>query len=62
VDPEIHFLWNGKCEASLWTIDGKRLIQAFTENVRETYVIKRKKVKDDLSDPTVNQTGQANHV
>lgn len=25
-DAEVHFLWNGKCEASLWTIDGKRLI------------------------------------
>ena len=62
VDPEIHFLWNGKCEGSLWTIDGSRLIQAFTENVRETYVIKRKEVKDDLSDPSVNKTGEANRV
>jgi alpha-mannosidase len=56
-DPEIHFLWNGKCEGSLWTIDGTRLIQAFTENEREIYVIKRKDVKDDLADPTVNKTG-----
>ncbi len=62
VDPEIHFLWNGKCEASIWTIDGSRLIQAFTENVRETYIIKRKDIKDDLQDPSVNKTGQANRV
>ena len=61
-DAEVHFLWNGKCEASLWTIDGLRLIQAFTENVRETYIIKRKDIKDDLSDPSVNQTGAGNRV
>ncbi len=25
-EEEIHFLWNGKCEGALWTIDGKRLL------------------------------------
>ena len=23
---EVHFIWNGKCEASLYTIDGGRLL------------------------------------
>jgi hypothetical protein len=53
-ESEVHFLWNGKCEASLWTIDGKRILQAFTENVRETYIVKRNGIKDDLQDQTVN--------
>ena len=25
-ESEVHFLWNGKCEASLWTIDGLHLL------------------------------------
>ena len=56
-ESEIHFLWNGKCEASLYTIDGTKLLQAFTENVREKYVIKRPDVKDDFTDMEVNKTG-----
>jgi alpha-mannosidase len=40
-EQEVHFVWNGKCEASLYTIDGAKMVQAFTENVREKYVIKR---------------------
>ena len=53
-ESEVHFLWNGKCEASVWTIDGKRLLQAFTENVRETYIVKRAGIKDDFSDLSIN--------
>ena len=53
-ESEVHFLWNGKCEASLWTIDGKRILQAFTENVRETYIVKRPGIKDDLQDHSIN--------
>ena len=55
-ESEVHFLWNGKCEASLWTIDGKHLLQAFTENVRETYILMRPDIKDDFKDPSINQT------
>jgi alpha-mannosidase len=53
-DKEVHLLWNGKCEAAIYTIDGARLLSAITENVREIYLIKRKGIKDDLKDLTVN--------
>lgn len=56
-EKEVHFLWDGKCEASLYTIDGSKMLQAFTENVREAYIIKRQGVKNDLTDPNVNKTG-----
>jgi alpha-mannosidase len=26
VTEEVHFLWNGKCEGSLYTLDGSRLL------------------------------------
>lgn len=41
LNKEVHLIWNSKCEAALYTIDGRKLLQAFTENVREKYVIKR---------------------
>ena len=56
-DKEVHFIWNGKCEASLFNIDTSVLVTAFTENVREKYVIKRQGVKNDLTDPKINKTG-----
>ena len=59
---EVHFLWNGKCEASIYSIDGQKLLQAFTENVREQYVLRRPGVKDDFADPAVNPSGSPTHV
>ena len=49
-DSEIHFLWNGKCEGSLYNRDGSRLLQAFSENVRTRYIIRRAPIKNDLSE------------
>lgn len=57
-EKEVQFLWNGKCEAALYTVDATKLLQAFTENVREKYVIKRQDVKNDFSDPIVNKTAK----
>lgn len=31
---EVHFIWESKCEAALYTVDGSKLIQAFTEKHR----------------------------
>jgi hypothetical protein len=50
-DKEVHLIWNGKCEAAIYTIDGKKLLSAITENVREMYLIKRQGIKNDLKDP-----------
>ena len=37
-------------------------MQAFTENVREKYVIKRPGMKNDLTDPLVNIEGQPGKI
>ena len=39
-DAEIHFIWNGKCEASLYSPKNGKHLSAITENVREIYKIK----------------------
>ena len=61
-EKEVHLNWNASCEGSLFTIDGAKLIQAFTENVRETYIVKRPSVKNDFTDPVVNKTGAPNKI
>jgi hypothetical protein len=48
---EIHFIWNGSCEASLYNSKNGKHLQAITENVREIYHIKDGRDKDDLKDP-----------
>lgn len=58
----MHFIWNGKCEAAIYTIDGSRLLSAITENVREVYLIKRKGIKNDLTNKDINKTGQPNTI
>lgn len=61
-EKEVHLLWNGKCEAALYNLDGSRLLQAFTENVRERYIIKRDGIKNDLLDPKVNIGGNNKEI
>ena len=61
-DKEVHWIWNGKCEASIYPIDGSKLLAAFTENVREKYIIKRPNIKNDLTDLSVNKTGTTNRI
>lgn len=48
---EIHFIWNGNCEASLYNPKTGKHLSAITENVREVYHIKDGKNKNDLDDP-----------
>jgi alpha-mannosidase len=61
-EKEVHLIWNGKCEASLYPTDGSKLLTAFTENVRERYVIKRQGIKNDLTDETVNKSESKNKI
>ena len=50
---EIHFIWNGSCEASLYNPQTGKHLSAITENVREVYHITDGKGKNDLQEPGI---------
>jgi hypothetical protein len=61
-DKEVHFIWNGKCEAAIYDIKGSKLLSAITENVREVYLMKRPGVKDDFTDQSINKDGSRTKI
>lgn len=50
---EIHFLWDGGCEGSLYNAETGKHLQGFSDQVRQVYHIKNGEGKNDLDDPTI---------
>ena len=61
-DSEIHFKWNGSCEASLFNPITGRHLYGLSNDCRDTYKIKKGQVKNDLNDQNLVLSKSDTHI